>query len=149
MISEEDIHRIREAKNCDGCIGWHKYCNSECCKISFLNVPVESLKSKTLFVDIKIKNLSFSDIRYYSLRGVRYTRGVLRFHKKHLMAIGRKVVYVRDCDWLENNLCKGHPDKKPDLCKMLNLENSKKLIKPFAVTDNCLFKYKNVEGIEE
>jgi hypothetical protein len=52
---------------------------------------------------------------------------------------------------LENNRCKGHPDNKPLICKQLTKETAKGEHPGFVVTDNCLFRYKDIEtpGVEQ
>ena len=51
-------------------------------------------------------------------------------------------MYIHNCSLLKNNLCEGHPDKKPELCKSLTLETIKTPGQCFEMTQNCLFKYK-------
>jgi len=144
MMSEEDIKRIEEAKECDNCLCWHKHCKAECCKIVFIDkTDPEILKEGGRYVIIKLKRpLGLSDRRYYQLRGVDCIRDLLRFRKDRIIVVGRQMMYVHPCELLEGNLCKGHPDKKPLICKLLTLETSKRPGQPFRVSDNCLFKYK-------
>jgi len=59
--------------------------------------------------------------------------------------VGRKVMYIYPCKIMKGNLCEGHPDNKPEICKMLTLETAQLQGKPFELTDNCLFKYKYKE----
>ena len=142
MISEEDVQRCAEAENCKDCLGWHHHCKAECCKIMFINIDIEELEKPGKFLKIKVKQ-PFTDWRYYSLRDVEYLRGILRFRKDRIVVVGRKVMYVHPCKYLTDDLrCKGHPDNKPQLCKVITLETAKLPGQPFAVTDNCLFKYK-------
>jgi len=141
MISEEDKQRYIEASKCEDCLGWHHHCKAECCKIVFLNIEPEELEKPGKLLSIKIKQ-PFKDWRYYQLRDVEYVRGFLRFKKERIIIVGRKAMYVYPCKLLDGNLCKGHPDKKPEICRMLNLEVAKLSNQPFVITDNCLFKYK-------
>jgi len=141
MISEEDKIKYVEASKCKDCLGWHKHCEAECCRIIFLKIDPEELNKPGRYFIIKPKQ-PFTDWRYYSLRDVQYLRGQLRFRKDRIIVVGRKVMYIFDCKLLKNNLCEGHPDKKPELCKFLTLETSKLLGEGFELTDNCLFKYK-------
>lgn len=148
-ITEEDVKRFEEAKTCKGCLGWHKYCKAECCKTIELNIDPKLIdKSKTEYLVIRInRNMSPSDQYYYMLHDVRYTRNTLRFRKDRLKVIGRKVYYFYKCNLLdENNLCKGHPNNKPELCKKLTLETSNIKKGGYMLTDNCLFKYKMKGG---
>ena len=141
MISEEEKQRYAEAAKCSECTQWHHHCKAECCKIVFLKIDPEELKKPGRYCVIKPKQ-PFREYRYYSLRDVQYTRGMLRFKKDRIVVVGRKVMYIYPCKLLKNNLCEGHPDKKPELCKLLTLETSKLLGQGFELTDNCLFKYK-------
>ncbi|MBN1841904.1 MAG: hypothetical protein JW883_06435 [Deltaproteobacteria bacterium] len=57
----------------------------------------------------------------------RFTPGLLSVHKR--------------CGLLTSeNLCSGHPDNKPNICKNLTLDNAKK--GKYHLTPNCLFVYK-------
>ncbi|MHA1690027.1 MAG: hypothetical protein ACTSU7_00185 [Candidatus Heimdallarchaeaceae archaeon] len=142
-VSVEDIERTVEAKSCKDCLGWHKHCHAECCKYLFLNIDPSILDNLGGFINIRLKKeLSPSDQWYYKLRGVSYSRGVLRFDKSKIKLVGNRVVYIQNCELLDGNLCKGHPNNKPKMCKMLNEETAKLPLQPFVVTDNCLFKYK-------
>ena len=143
MISEEDKQKYVESSKCEDCLGWLHHCNAECCKIIFLNIDLKKLEKPGKLLTLKLKDpLSLSDGRYYNLRDVQYIRGVLRFKKERIIVVGRKVMYIYDCKLLKDNLCIGHPDDKPELCRVLNLETSKLPGQPFELTDNCLFKYK-------
>ena len=141
MISEEEKQRYAEAAKCHDCISWHKHCKAECCKIVFLNIDPKELEGPGKYITVKVKQL-FTDYRYYSLRDVEYLRGKLRFRKDRIIVVGRKVMYIYPCKLLKNNLCEGHPDKKPELCRVLTLETANLLGQGFELTDNCLFKYK-------
>lgn len=148
MINEEDVKRYHEAKGCEDCLGWHKHCKAECCKLVLLNIdPSELDRTQSEYLIIKVKPMSPSDQRYYSLRDVRYTRGTLRFKKDRIHVFGRKVFYIHRCKLLdEDNLCEGHPDMKPQLCQALVLETAGEKDKGYFVTENCLFKYKEKGG---
>jgi len=141
MISEEEKQRYAEASKCSECTQWHHHCKAECCKIVFLKIDPKELEKSGQYLIIKPKQ-PFTDWRYYSLRDVEYLRGILRFRKDRIIVVGRKVMYIHNCKLLKNNLCEGHPDKKPELCQILTLETSKLLGQGFELTDNCLFKYK-------
>lgn len=147
-ITEEDVIRYREAKTCNDCPGWHKHCNAECCKVVKIIVDLKTLEKGFKYLTIKPnKPLGLSDIIYYRLRGVQYMRGLLRFQKDRIEVIGRNVYYYHPCSKLKGNFCEDHPHKKPLLCKSLTLETANLPGQPFAVTDNCLFKYKEKGGV--
>ena len=146
MISEEDQRRVIEAKSCKDCLGWHHHCKAECCKIVFLNIDPKELEKGVRFFALKPnKPLGPGERRYYQLRDVEFIRGLLRFKKDRIIVVGRKVMYVYPCKLLKGNLCEGHPDNKPELCKFLTLETAYLAGSSFNLTDNCLFKYKNKE----
>ncbi len=145
MISMEDSKRIEESKKCKECIDWHHHCKSECCKIMYLEIDPERLKTNSRFVDIKVKELRMNEILYHRLRDVSYVRGFLRFPKKNISVVGNLILYIKSCSQLDGYLCKGHPDNKPEICKLVTFESSKIPGMPFRITDNCLFKYKTRE----
>lgn len=147
MKSEEFKQRREEARTAKSCLDWHKYCKAECCKTVFLNVSPEELEEKGSFISIHEK-IDFDEMRYFKLRGVRYVHGALRFPKSKCISLGGGVIYVNRCELLDGYLCKGHPDRKPNLCKALTLESAQKPNQGFRVTDNCLFKYKEVGNNE-
>lgn len=145
MITEEDSKRILEAKNCNDCLEWHKYCKAECCKIVLLHVDLETVKKATEFVDLMVSpRLNLNEIQYYLWRDVSYIRNrFLRFKKSRIITVGRKVLYIHPCSQLRGNLCVGHKTgAKPIICKALTKETARLPNQGFIVTDNCLFKYK-------
>lgn len=143
-MSEEDKVRIEDAKTCEGCLGWHKHCHAECCNIVF----IKDVDPKVLDIGGKFLNLgaSASDDRYYyKLRDVNCVHGYLRFRKDRIKMIGKQMIYFYPCKMLgEDLLCKIH-EKKPKLCRALTLETASIPNQPFKATDNCLYKYKQVE----
>lgn len=147
MISEEEKERYIEASKCKDCSSWLHHCKAECCKIIFLNInPKELERGGKYFITKPREVLGLSDREYYRLHGVECVRDLLRFRKERIEVIGNKVMYIHPCEFLtEENLCKGHPDKKPELCKFLTLETAKLPGQPFELTSNCLFKYKSRE----
>lgn len=150
MISEEDTQKIIEAKNCKTCLDWHHHCKSECCKIVFLDIDVGLLDNKMTYVNIRPKNpLNFSDIQYFRLRDVDYTRGCLRFKKDRIVIVGRRVLYVYPCKLLDGLLCKGHPDNKPEMCRQFTEKTFDDPDQTCMLTDNCLFRYKEKEVEED
>ena len=145
MIDEEEKQKYCEASKCKDCVGWHKYCNAECCKTIFLNIDPRELDKGCNYFDVHVGKLGLDEIRYYRYHDVAYLRGLLRFKKERIHVIGRKVVYLWACNRLNGNLCIDHPDKKPELCKLLTAETAKVAHKEFRLTPNCLFKYKSKE----
>lgn len=145
MISVEDMQRCAEASKCDSCLYWHKYCKAECCKVLDLKIDPNELTNGSQYVRLKVGVLSPSDQWYFRLRGISYNRGILNIPKKNIEIIGKRIVYFYVCDNLDENYkCKGHPDKKPKICRDLNEETA--LQDRFYLTDNCLYKYKLMKG---
>lgn len=144
MIDEKEKQKYCEASKCENCTQWHKHCNAECCKIVVININIKEVDKAVRHLNIKIK-LGIGDIKYYANRDVDYVRGMLRFKKDRLVIVGRKVYYMHPCSRLDGDMCLDHPDKKPELCKALTLETAKLPGQPFALTPNCLFKYKSRE----
>ena len=143
MMSEEEKQRLNDAKTCNDCLGWHKHCNAECCKIVFLNISQEELKKRGPYVKItQSRPLSMDEIWYYRMRDVLCTRHTLKFKKERIMTYQNKIMYIHPCKLLDGCKCKGHPNDKPILCKLMSLENHKSQPNRYRVTDNCLYKYK-------
>lgn len=142
MMNEEDVKRFAEAKKCDSCLQWHKYCNAECCKMLTINGPKELLEGGAKYFSVNVGPMESSDQIYYQLRDVEYTRGKLRFLKERCFMAGNKIIYWHPCKLLNGCLCSGHPNRKPELCKALTKDNANLPGQKFLVTENCLFKYK-------
>jgi len=140
-MCEENLKRVEESRKCDNCFCWHKYCHAECCKMFIVKKPNADLSGKYLIIHT---SLSASEIWYYKLRNCGYARGLLKIPTKYCVQQGPIIVVHKDCDLLDGVLCKGHPNKKPKICKDLNEENIKTM--GVYVTPNCLYKYKNMEG---
>jgi len=142
-LTVQDVERVQEAKTCKGCLGWLHHCHAECCKSIKLNIDPKILEGAGEFISIRVgKNFSASDQWYYKLHNVHYTRGILKFKKSRIKVFGNLCFYLHPCEKLDGDLCSGHPDNKPKLCKFLNEETSKLKNAGFELTDNCLFKYK-------
>ena len=142
MIDEEEKQRYIEATKCDNCLQWHKHCNAECCRCIFLNIDVKLLDGPCKYITINPGALSGSDITYYKNHDVDVLRGLLRFKKERIEIIGNKVIYFWDCNKLVGNMCSEHDKNEPEICRLLTLETAKLPSQPFALTPNCLFKYK-------
>jgi len=145
MIDEEEKQRYVEATKCESCAQWHHHCDAECCKMIRIDMDPKALDKVSLYLSVNPGYLGLSDIRYYKYHDVDYVRGMLRFKKKRLTVIGGIIYYFHQCSRLKDNLCLDHPDNKPEMCKVLNLETAKIPGQPFHLTPNCLFKYKSKE----
>ena len=141
IFQKAEQERIEEAKNCKDCVGWHKYCNSECCRTIFLNISKERFDAATKYFIMKIDKISPSDQYYFKLHDVRYVRETLRFLKERITFINGKYIYNHPCEKLKENLCELHFSGKPKICQELTEESCMQKGR-FLLTDNCLFKYK-------
>jgi|GEM_PF-2490772 len=144
MISEEDKVRYLEAQSCKDCMGWHKHCKAECCKIIFLNIDPKILEKDSRTITISpSKPLKVGERKYYEWRDVEVLRGMLRFRKDRIKVINNRVIYFHPCRMLDGFLCKVHgTDSKPDICKEFTLETVGDEKSRAELTDNCLFRYK-------
>lgn len=146
MIDEKERQRYVEATKCDKCTQWHHNCNAECCRSIVLSIDPKIVEESNKYVTINPgKDFTFADARYYKLHDVEHIRGLLRFKKERIYIFGRKVLYIHNCKKLKDNMCLDHPDKKPEICKIMTLQTSKMAHPSFCVTNNCLFKYKSKE----
>lgn len=145
-MDEEEKNRYAECTKCEGCLGWLHHCDAECCKTIQLNIDPQELNAPGRYYFIKPnQKLEFGDIMYYKYHDVGYRAGVLRFKKDRIKVIGNNVYYFYTCSRLKKNRCLDHPDKKPYICRKLNLETANLLGNNFTITPNCLFKYKQRE----
>jgi len=142
MISEEDKTRIKDAVVCSNCLDWHKHCKSECCRIIYVGSNVEELNKDGKFIKVKA-NLNYDQKWYYVLRDVKYVHGQLLFLKERCINSQGRLLYVHDCSFLKDMLCEGHLQRKPELCRNLREFGDAKKLGAF-ITDNCLFKYKEM-----
>lgn len=81
---------------------------------------------------------------YYELHGVRVKRDrwIISLDDYEWELQGDKLLLRRDCRLLtKEGLCKGHPDKKPIICKEFK-ENRPSSCARAMITPNCLARYK-------
>jgi hypothetical protein len=146
MMSEEDKKLMEEAKHCSSCLEWHKHCQAECCKTIIVNITKGEYDASE--GRIRMRSFVLPDMqRYYEFHGVRCCRGILFFRKDKIIEVKGKYVYVQPCVMLTDDLkCKLHNKNKPKICVILDEDYAKGKHKELVVTDNCLFKYKIMEG---
>jgi len=141
------MNRIEEAKKCKDCVGWHKYCKAECCRSVLIGLNENALITPGKYLSLKLNRVfTASEIWYYSLRGVQHRSGYLKFKKEFIKVVDGQLVYDFPCSKLDGNMCTGHPNNKPKLCRDFLADNC--LEKKYYLTPNCLFKYK-LEGRNE
>ena len=146
-----DAAVIEKAKACDHCLCWLKYCHAECC-MGF-QCPVgpdtrTTIKDGVFNVSVPID----PDKKwYYELHGVKVEGNVLKIPEEHCEFLPGLVIAHMRCKLLTtDNLCAGHPDDKPDICRRLTLETTKQALpvgsedpgEGYRLTPNCLFNYK-------
>jgi hypothetical protein len=145
MISEEEKQKITDALTCNDCLSWHKHCSAECCRVLFINVHPLRLKEPGKYLTITLDHVPMLDERwYFRLRDVEVLRGNLRIKKEFLKEINGRILYIKDCSLLRGMFCSGHPDKKPNFCKDLDIENLECKNPRCEITGNCLLKYKQI-----
>ena len=135
---------VEEAKGCSGCLDWHKHCRAECCKmLRFYNAELP--KVGKLLRMMRPQNPEMQ--AYLKLRGANYQHGWITVPVKDCVQMGDDVIYAKRCKWLTpDNLCQGHPNEKPEICKRLTLETAGD--PGMVITPNCLFKYKKPELLQ-
>jgi hypothetical protein len=89
---------------------------------------------------------------YFELHGVKVEGNVLIIPEACCEFLQRLVTVHMTCKLLtKDNLCAGHPDNKPRVCKGLTLETTRHALpmgadaveEGYRLTPNCLFAYKN------
>ena len=141
---------FERAKHCSSCLDWHGVCDAECCK-KFTVSSKRLLVHKSNFekgLVVFLPPSSFDVRRYLRLHGVVFVHGFARVKAEKVVFAGGVVVVFRRCSWLDNdNLCLGHPDDKPWVCKNFTVETFGN--KEFGECGKCLFKYKRGGGVGE
>ncbi len=139
---------VEEAKACDDCLCWLKYCKAECCsEFHFLVNPRSDVAIDHGILKLRIP-MTPDRKWYYRLHGVKVVDDVLHIPQEYSHFTPTLIVVRMKCNLLtEDNLCLGHPDSKPDFCKSLKLETAKKLSQLESgprvfLTPNCLFNFK-------
>ena len=145
------ITMIEKAKGCDNCLCWLKYCDAECCK--GFQCPVGSNTDTTVKDGVfRIRVPMNPDKKwYFELHGVKVEGDVLNIPEVCCEFLPRLVTVHMRCELLtKDNLCAGHPDNKPEVCKGLTLETTKHALpmdadateEGYRLTPNCLFNFK-------
>jgi hypothetical protein len=135
-----------DAKGCDDCLCWLKNCGAECCGQFYFPINPKSdvaVEDETVRIRIPMT----SDRKwYFELHGVEVQDDVLLIPKEHCSYTSELISVHMRCNQLTvDNLCSGHPENKPDICKNATLENAKQ--GKCDLTQNCLFVYKQrLEG---
>ena len=146
-----EMTMIKKARDCDDCLCWLKYCDAECCK--GFQCPTGPNTGATIEDGVfKIRVPMNPDKKwYFELHGVRVHDNTLNIPEERCEFLPRLVSVHMPCEFLtEDNLCIGHPDNKPEICKGLTLETIQQALpkdsdaaqEGYRLTPNCLFKYK-------
>ncbi len=133
------------AKACHNCVCWLQHCQAECC--SQFHFPLQ-LASDVVLEDaiVRVRIPMTTDRKwYFELHGIEVQDDVLLIPEKDCRFNPGLLSVHRRCSLLTaENLCAGHPDNKPDICKNLTLDNAKE--GKYHLTPNCLFVYKQKLG---
>lgn len=145
MMFDKTLNQImkmtEEAKTCNNCLCWLQYCAAECCsQFRFPTRPTSDIAVENDIVKVRIP-LNPDRKWYFELHGIEVQDDTLLIPRKHCI-LTRGLISVRmRCSLLTvEDLCSGHPENKPDICKNLTLDNVKK--GKCDLTPKCLFMYK-------
>lgn len=142
---------IEKAKSCHDCLCWLEYCKAECCK--GFECPVGSNAERTIKDGVfKVRVPMNPDKRWYlELHGVKVQGDVLIIPAECCEFLPHLVTVHMTCKLLtEDNLCAGHADGKPEICKGLTLESTRNVLpveshaaeEGYRLTPDCLFNFK-------
>ena len=136
------IDQAAAAKNAHSCLDWLDVCKAECCRMFQITIALPSKPRKGSLLAVSYPLLN-DDLRfYYELHGVRTTKDALYIRLNNFTYEHGKLTVYRKCDYLTpENTCQGHPDKKPEVCKILTHKNRSGV--DYVITPNCLFNYKD------
>lgn len=141
---EQELAILREdAKTADGCLDWHKHCAAECCKqFSLKDDPKYDLSEKY----IRMFGNALPDlIWYYELHGCKYRTPHLYIPTRNARRHNGRIFFLERCKFLTDDMkCKGHPNRKPKVCRDFNPENIRehKERAGSTMTPRCLFRFK-------
>jgi len=102
LIEQNTNKKIKEAKKCDECLCWLKYCKAECCKtvtIDTSKLPVGTFTLKNNILSIKCR-LNPEMEWYYTLHGFKYVHGLLRIPLCEFEQSGNILVIKARCKLL-------------------------------------------------
>ncbi|MDY6954606.1 MAG: hypothetical protein SWE60_24145 [Thermodesulfobacteriota bacterium] len=142
---------MEKARHCDNCLCWLEYCEAECCK--GFQCPVGPNANITIRNGVFRLPVPMSPDKkwYFRLHGVRVDGDVLIIGKKHCVFSQGLITVNMRCQLLtKENLCAGHPDDKPEICRDLRLETARQALPMgsevpeagYRLTPRCLFNYK-------
>ena len=146
-----DAAVIEKAKACDHCLCWLKYCHAKCCMgFQYLIIPNTRPIIKDGVFDVSVP-IDPDKKWYYELHGVKVEGNVLKIPEEHCEFLpGLVIAHMRCKLSTTDNLCAGHPDDKPEVCKGLTLETTRQALPMgsdapeagYRLTPNCLFNFK-------
>lgn len=132
-----------EAERCNDCCEWWHHCNAECCNV-FRIAGILVGKGRQYIIRVDPAGRDEDDMEwYFRLHGAKYMKGGTLIITKSLYNIKKHDGYTlfhRPCNLLDGVMCKGHPDRKPNVCKELDKNSADN--EKFHITPNCLFKFK-------
>jgi len=111
--------------------------------------PNKDIRTTNRLYVVHAKHLSADKAWYMELHGAKYikTNGKLYFqkHKYRVTTDGVTTFFHRDCDYLVDGKCKGHPHDKPLVCQNFKENDPSTISSSAMITPNCLAKYKQVK----
>lgn len=123
------------------CLEQHDKCHANCCRVLLLKNNNPNKPLERYVVSTSPRNTAMR--WYYELRGAKYVRPrtiIFDLEQYVVEKKGDDLLLWRDCDLLEGNLCKGHPDKKPAFCKLLDINNPDSIKPTDYIVDGCILK---------
>ena len=149
--AEEDAMMREEAKMVNGldCQKWHRYCNSECCRMYSFPDKDYDLTQKTIRI---FGSASPDIIWYYQLHGCTYRMPWLYVPTKHARRENGRIYIMQNCRKLtKEGKCSGHPSQKPKVCRELTIENVEKgkFYGGAQITPHCLLRFKCGKSSQE
>ena len=132
---------MERAKSCDDCLCWLEYCEAECCSQFYFPIgPTSDVVIEDSVVKIRIP-MTPDRKWYFELHGIEVQEDVLLIPEEHCSFAPEIISVHMQCSLLTaEHLCSGHPEKKPDICRNVTLDNAKQ--DKCDLTPNCLFVYK-------
>jgi hypothetical protein len=142
---------IAKAKNCDDCLCWLNYCDAECCRgFQCPTGPNAHMKIRDGVLEVRVP-MNRDKKWYYELHGVQVEGTVIGIPEVCCEFLpGHVNVHMRCKLLTSDNLCAGHPDNKPEICKGLTWETTRQALPMdadakeagYRLTPNCLFIFK-------
>lgn len=124
----------------DNCPDWHHKCNAECCRMFTITEQTPKRYRPNTLVSFTLKNMTPDQKWYYELHNCKVQNNTITLRMPKNTLVNNKLVIYKKCTLLnDNNMCDGHPNNKPDLCKNMNRTESR--TNNYYLTPNCRFNH--------